>query len=477
VRGGLAAKSMIGAALLATAGCDFWNNIIEDKKPARADLEIDVVDAWTGEAMQDATCYDSLQLLAIDYLGNGAYGRKDAPTGPYTITCGHKWYHDATAEVRLTESGARIVIKLARQVGATNWYPGMDVRIPDIEDTLRYPRDLDWLASPADDSGHFLYEWSFSMNTRLNHGPWQTEERQAPKEAYSPRFHAKVSAQNGILRGPETVTLKVYSLLHDPKHPELVGTDSKTIAWVANVKPTVRFSRTVFFTDSSHAVHPRWKVDCKGLRDPHNTLFDASDSDGQCRSVRLRAWNSASLPDFDTLLSCELNHFTVHLPLVDPRKVHGDTVPRVPESIDADGAEVYDNTLIAEMVDDNGERGSDTVHFRTVRNCPPTARLYVTDTKTVFSVGDSMQVKVVATDPDGWFNTIGVPWVIENSPNQYQDIRYKYNNPEANTDSFTVFIALKIPGAAQFWARVADDCEEIFETRPQSVQVGESRSP
>jgi hypothetical protein len=480
VRTGRAFRIAGAIALLAATGCDFWNNLIEETTLTRANLEVNVVDAWTGEALGEAHCHDSLSGLEIKNEGNAAYRLHDAPTGRYAVRCSTDWYHNGSADLGLTVSGARITVKLARRGGDSNWYAdaNLKVRILNSGGALRYPRDLDWSATPADDSGRFLYEWSFSVDTQLNRGPWPPHQ-QAPKVAYSPRFQKKVSLESGIVDGQEKVTLKVYSLLHDPKQPELVGSDSMLIRWAANLKPNVRFNRNVFFMDSSHFIHPRWGLGCKRIIEPHDCLFVATDSDGQCKSIRLRAVNSPSLPGFDTLLSCEQTNFKIHLPLVDPRKkTLGDTSIPVPDTINADGAEEYNNTLIADIVDDNGDRGSDTVQFRTFRNSPPTATLVLQSPKTYYSVGDSTEVRVYATDPDGWFNVIGVHSAVGDDRTQFDDTRYMPNIPhDVNSDSFKVFINFYTPGKIQIWAQVKDDCEESFDTTPQPVQVRIRQSP
>jgi hypothetical protein len=314
--------------------------------------------------------------------------------------------------------------------------------------------------------------WSFAVNKKLNRGPWPPQ-RQPPKEAYSPHFRTRISKENGIKPGPDKATLMVYSLLHDPKQPELVGSDSIDIEWVPNKLPSVQFDSIQFAIDSNGLPLLRLPVGCgeKGIR---RIRFHANDSDGQCDSLRI--WSlkgyAPSLPNFDTSLSCEMRSAEVLVSLIEPKKDDKEIL----STIGTNGAIEYDNTLIAEIVDDNGERARDTAHFRTFRNVPPEGTLEAPDEK-FYLVGDSVPFTVHAHDPDGFFSAIFVSWVGTDS-NQYFGNRYMSNISRLKNDAeFTEYVKFNEAESTQFWATLADNCSETYETPRRGVHVAGSKPP
>lgn len=474
MRIGWAFRIAAAVALFGAMGCDFWSNLFEEQTLTRGDLEIDVVDAWTGEALGDAHCKDSLGLLRIKNDGNGAYRQKDAPTGSYVISCGHTWYHDEAAEISITGAGARTVVKLARRVGKGNWYNDnlRKVAINSPGGVIRFPKDLDWEATPKDDSGRFLYVWSFAENEKLNSAPWPPLS-QPPKEAYSPHFRTMISKENGIKAGPDRVTLKVYSLLKDPNTPELVDSPSLAIEWVENKNPTVRFSTTVFNSDSS-GLHPQWSVACEGLKYKHNALFEAFDPDGKCKAIRIWSYDAPSLPGFDTILACDRQ--LVNLPLVDPKFLPGEPPHR--SGLTANGAEMYDNTLIAEIVDDNGESGRDTVHFITFRNIVPNVSMTVFGgNKDFYRVGDSVEVEVVAHDTDGWLKSIYIPWSSDSSWDQGAKNMERTIPFHTVKDSLRAFVHFSTTGFTRIWGEANDNCDEPSNADRFKYEVRPALSP
>jgi hypothetical protein len=364
-------------------------------------------------------------------------------------------------DLSLTGAGARIAVKLARKGGAGNWYSdsGYQVAIPHPGGLIRFPKDLDWLATPTDDSGRLAYEWTFVNNPQLNRGHW-APHTQLPKIAYAPRFRATASKQNGINTGPDTVILNVYSFLYNPKEPEWVGSDTVPIEWVQNRPPMVNFLE-------ASLVGSRFKVGCgKTIK---KLLLDGSDSDGDCRLLRIFSVNAPSLPKFDTLLSCLPDTAELQLTFEEPLGIPG--------IIGTDGAEEYENTLIAEIVDDNGEKGRDTVHLRTYRNVPPTAIMVMDTLKDAYLVGDTAKFKVTAHDTDGSFNNIYVSWAKTNN-NQSLRIEYMSDVPRGNYVKFSGSLRFFQPeSSTQIWATVVDECNGKFQTQPIGVGVYESRPP
>lgn len=453
--------AIAATALLAAVGCDFWNNLIDEKTLSHGDLTVRVVDAWTGETLRGGECKDSLRGIDLAPDQDGAFRLRGGSTGPYAIRCGHEWYWDKEADVGLTASGADLTLKLARQ-GGTSWYPDTGrVSLPrNAAGVVRYPLDLDWVATPTDDSGRFIYEWNFLHNRQFLDRGHLRPHVPLPKNAYSPRYHVPIPAEGGVQEGPDTVILNVYSLLRDPKEPEWVGSDTIPIDWVRNLKPIVKF-------DSASFSNRRYKVGCQ---QPKKQISLANyDLDGVCKSLHL--WSTASsysLPGFDTFLSCETYKTSIYLPLVEPGK-GTDAINGL------DGAEEFENTLIAEIADDNGEKSRDTITFRTFRNVPPFARITAPG-RARYLVGDSIPVELEAHDTDGTFSDMYIRWYGVGTKQTMGTENDTLIQP-GNRANFPAVVRLWAADSVEYWGWVKDNCAESFETPHRSVWVYESRPP
>jgi len=434
------------AVLLAAGGCDYWDNLVDNKTLTRADLELKVVDAWTDEALAGASCRDSLQSVSITTDEKGVFRIVAGATGQYAFTCSHEWYFDSVVNVHLTKEGAHVVAKLARR-GLADWYPQAEVfrqvGIPRPDGSvIRFPLDLDWQATPTDTTGRFRYEWTFLHTDRLNHGRW-VDHIQLDPESYSPRFRPRASTETGVQAGPDTVILKVYSLMAmSQTGGYLVGTDSMPFEWVRNIKPVIHFKAPF---DSNP---PTFKVGCGNEAVFARVNIQGSDSDGQCAKIEF--WtpngNAPSVGKIDTILSCEEPSHSIRLRLTRP-----------PGS---DGSEEYENTLFAEITDNNGEKGRDSVTFKTYTNSLPRGGGFIVNPRDAYFVGDPITFEVHGKDTDGgiqqleiqWTNpspsddsTISVPW---ESPN------FPFNDSEAH--SFTNIFSK--PGKYLSVGKAIDNC-------------------
>jgi len=393
--------------LLASGGCDYWNNLVEEKTLTRADLEVTVVDAWTGELSKDADCRDSLSGAGLTADGQGHYRIQGGSTGLYEIRCDHIWYYPGVTKVHLGKVGAHDTVKLARrgveetsQGKVENWYPDTlrRVLIPKLENGyVRFPTDLDWQVRPWDTTGRFRYEWTFRSATTLNHGHLAGKE-QLDQESYSPRFRARVPAERVVREGKDTAILTVYSLLNGGQAGYPVGSDTLYFEWIRNLKPFIHFIEP---TDSTP-----YKVGC-GSEPVVHVLLEAGDLDGRCVSRKYWAANAPSVRLKDSILTCEVLPFT--LPLSRPTQ-SGILQP--------DHSEIFGNTLYAEIIDDNGEKSIDSVTIITHTDAPPTDTLRIKHDSAAFYqvngtyfVGEPVTFEIKGRDTDGGITRMDIKWI------------------------------------------------------------------
>jgi hypothetical protein len=431
------------------------------------------VDAWTGDALQGATCRDSLRGLDIKYGGNGAYTLPEAPTGRYAIRCGHVWYHDGSAETGLTGAGARIVVKLARRGGA-DWYSdsGRTVALPEFKNgPIRFPIGLDWQVSPADDSGRFWYEWIFSHTPGLDRGR-QEGNQELPKIAFSPRFRDTASLGKGVREGPDTVILNVRSLLNGAKNPYLVASDTVAFSWVQNRKPTIKF------TGNPGSL----PLNC-----PEQTILKrhvsvtAKDTDGTCETIHVWAIDAPAIAQFDTVkkdyvvtgrmdttFGCGTGQHTLDLFLGPPSQA-GRPHP------DVTGSWEYDVKLAAEATDDNGEKGRKIDSFVTYTNAPPTGALRLQQTN--YYENDSIPILDSGFDADGNISRLTLYWqgkkdstfesldflIDENPPTH--SAKHRWDISLSKADSFTV------------WTRILDGCFGIYDSPKLKLTIEKDFPP
>jgi hypothetical protein len=467
VRLAKAAGTAAAAVLLAGAGgCDYWNNLVEEKTAARADLEVKVIDAWTGEPLAGAACRDSLRGASATADDQGVFRIEGASTGQYEFTCGHPWYFDGAAKAHLTKNGAHAIVKLARK-GLSDWYrdSSRTVAIPlPRNGSVRIPLDLDWGATPWDTTGKFRYEWTFLHSPRLNLGQSRGDEPLDPK-AYSPRFRRRASQDMGIQAGPDTAILKVYSLLDGSRSGYLVGSDTVPFEWVQNRKPYIRF------LDQWKSEVRQYKVGCANeLPSPPIVGLKAGDSDGVCASLRFRSLSAPSL-SIDTPMACVASpNYVYRVPLRFQR-------PSVPGEQNEIGQYVYDNTFIAEITDDNGEKAWDTLLIQTKTNAAPkvvTARL--PSGRASYLQSEPVTFEVKGKDTDGPIKRLELSWTGDSGVGGF-DV---WENPDpAFGDSlgYRFTESFSQPGVVTWQARVIDACNDTGSMDGTSLFIRQNHPP
>ncbi len=434
------------AVLLAAGGCDYWDNLVDNKTLTRADLEVKVVDAWTGEALAGAACRDSLQAVTATTDEQGVFRLLAGATGQYAITCSHEWYYDGAVNIHLTRAGAHAVAKLARRGEAENWYPELyrQVHIPRPDEGVRFPTDLDWQVMPFDTTRHFRYEWTFRVAKALNHGHLNRDE-QLDSESFSPRFRTRATEEKGVQEGMDTAILTVYSLLNGGQTGYPVGSDTMPFAWIRNIKPNVKL-------DSGMRLrYIQAGCDKPGIRHFESIHFAAGDPDGGCDSIRFWTINAPTVQTLDTLLPCSGNQIA-KIQMIPPRP-GADGIPN------PDGSYDYYDLFSIEITDKNGEKAQDTLTLRTHNNIPPSGwgRLLDPNPTSTYLEGDSLAFEVQGHDTDGGVERMDLIWTRDKvttipadpwfTPNESHNSTYQW------TESFTA-------GSYSSEAWIIDNCED-----------------
>lgn len=435
------------AALLAASGCDYWDNLVDGKAYSRADLEVKVVDAWTGDTLAGAPCRDSVQGVSGTSDEQAIFRIIAGATGQYNITCSHPWYYDGGVSVHLTKAGAHAVAKLARRGEPENWYqdPERQVHIsPSIDGPMRFPTKLDWQATPWDTTRHFRYEWDFKSAKSLSHGHLNHDE-QLDSASFSPHFRALATAEKVAHDGPDTVVLTVYSLMNGGQAGYPVGSASMPFQWVRNRKPYVRFDpieRTRYI-----------RAGCKKSYSLYEYVhFEAGDSDGRCDTVRFRTKTAPTLRMKDTLLTCTDDHlYYPKVEIIAPG-------PNAEGAQNGDGSYDFLNSLSVEITDDNGEKAQDTITLRTHTNVPPTGSILIPFQRQTYFVGDPITFQIQGHDTDGSIQRMELLWKRNDETAATGDPWFTPNPSHADTNRWIE--SFSTPGIYNPVGWVVDDCQD-----------------
>lgn len=374
------------AALLTVSGCDFWDNLLDEKTVAKAGVTLQLEDAWLKSQLPDAQCEDSVRSLAFTHQGAGKYSLNGVPTGKYVVKCEAPHYHPIRAGFSVPAKGAQVTLKLARKGGLADWYPdpGLRVDIATILGAIRYPTAIGLNAEPSDTTGAFRYEWEFrsagGMSQGLGEGPGGL-----PVSARSlrPYYEGLATEANGVKTGPDTVILRVYSGLDKARGEYLAGEASLTFDWVRNRLPFVDLIRT--------DADATYKVGCAAKKFFKVTVR-GGDSDGVCDSIRIYAKGvGTSFGRLDKTIGCS-SETILPLELL---------LPSPAPSMFNDQRTDFRNILYAEAIDDNGEKAVDTLTVVTYSNILPIVNLRMKSPATTYFERDYVPYFVNAYDSDG----------------------------------------------------------------------------
>lgn len=364
---------LLGMLVLLGAGCDYWDNLTDPKIVDKGGLGVVVLDAWTGDSLQFATCGDSSGSWSQRADGAGRIARPDMPTGTHTILCKCTGYFDRISKVDVKPGNAGAVKVTMARMGGDYWYPedNRRVSIRMLDGNFRFPGKMLLQAYPVDSAGIFQYEWTSSLHSNLA----------GFTESALPLFTPLQSAETVEV----TVSLRIRATLNATTYE--VGTDSQVFILNRNQLPTILLQGN--FQDSI-------KVGCK--IDPYlNFGLNTWDPDGVCQSVTLISTDpTSSLGLINETRSCGQGQSVAF-----PIKAHasGIGVPLTRE-----------NYLIVRVADDNDQYKDDTVHFTTFSSQPPNISLEQVDATDKNLPNAPLKFHVQSGGGNSGFDTLLIDW-------------------------------------------------------------------
>jgi hypothetical protein len=203
---------------------------------------------------------------------------------------------------------------------------------------------------------------------------------------------AEATSGYGVGAGEDTVCMAVFSRLSGPEGEYLVGKECRPFSWVRNKLPKVEID-----PDSNVTTY---KVGCGPNPVRPRILASDSDSDGECRTLRLFAPDTlSSLGPLNMTLACKPSQ-TISLPL---------RLPADPAE-SKNGKGQFPTILYAEVTDDNGEKSLDTLEFFTYPNVSPTAKSKFRANRNVYFPEDSVWFSLEGHDEDGPIEKLTFYW-------------------------------------------------------------------
>lgn len=397
------------AALLA-GGCDYLDNLFEEKRLDKASLTLRVEDAWLGHGLKGTEC-DAPGFPALPADEEGYIRWQEVPTGEYTITCTSPGYYPRRLPVYLGAGKSQAdTLGLARR--GDDWYPGNPFAQPKIifmGPTSHFPGKVKFTAYPFDTARPeiFQYEWSTSQ------GRPDLIKQGANLTAVLDSFpEPQVEIGFG---------LRVKATLADTTYP--VGIDSQSFLFDPNKPPRISLSY-----DTGNVI----KVGCEDAGDAMGLVVSAFDQDGECQEIRITSREQESL-NFGTLnlsFKCNLTQ-----PIFIPVKPHGG-LPASPET--------HANTLYLTAEDDNGRTSTVTAHLKTISNLHPVIELKHEDAPPRVFANTLQSFQIKAWDRDARVHSVDMDWGDgKHTPLSFQEtpldtIRWRFTHRFDSAGSYTV---------------------------------------
>ncbi|MEO6094278.1 MAG: hypothetical protein ABIW76_00905 [Fibrobacteria bacterium] len=375
-------KRLIAAGAVAgllAAGCDYWGNLVDEKKITRARVTLAVTDAWTRLPLK-AHCRDSVRGIDTETDPAGLINLTSAETGAYAFSCESDGYFPESKNMQVGSIGVAETVKMAR-MGKEHWYPGDPTRqVAFLSDaaSLRYPDSIFIPVNPSSPDGDFRFEWKFAKNTRFN---------RAYQHPLSASNFLEIFGDAGwVVPGKDTLIVTMSSRLVGREYYE-VGSDTLPIEWIRNLLPRID---TLYLTTGQTT----FRVDCDGSRDLPRLVVTAFDPDpeGTCDSVVLYTKDALSaLGRIRTVRACgDLGK--QNLPLKNP---FGEPQPGDPERI-------LKNTLYISAYDNQKERVDTSISFNSRYNALPVVKIARVDPEVSFMTHQKVRMKFdIADNEDG----------------------------------------------------------------------------
>ncbi len=382
----MAAVAAIG---LLAAGCDYWGNLVDDKKETRVLITLSVQDAWTKQPIA-ARCIDNAHGIDTSTGNAGQVKLVTAKTGTYSFSCESDGYFQALKNLEVGTSGAAGTLEMAR-MGKEHWYPGdptKQVAFHFEELNHRYPDSLIIGVNPSHPNDLFRYEWRFAKNTRFNRMFQNPNSTQA---------YLSVFVDTGtVIPGEDTLIVTMSSRLGGREYYQ-VGSDTLPVNWVRNRRP--HFD-TLYLTSAQKT----FRVDCAGAADIPRLVVTASDPDagGICDSVVLYTRDSPSgLGNIPVTRACE-DRSIFRLQLKNP---FGKPQPGDPER-------VLPNILHISAFDNNKERFDTSISFNSRFNALPIVKIARVGPEVSFLTNQKVSMKFDINDNEdgGALQALIVKW-------------------------------------------------------------------
>jgi hypothetical protein len=449
------------AAGLLAAGCDYWQNLVDDKVVTHTALDVMVLDAWTRQPLSDAVCKDAGRGLEWTTDANGRIAVSNAETGQYLVSCVSPSYHDAAIGFPLTRAGAAVAVPMARRGGA-DWYPDDVARQVGIINTKpqdpfkvqRFPSPVRMLAGPEDSLSRFLYIWKFAKASRLN--------REANSVHVTVPWYEKTAMPPDVEDGMEdTLTLIVRSRLNGKANEYEVGTYRRVFTWAKNNLPILN--------DIKH----EWNDFTVGCPEPESqplrVVFSASDIDGDCPDVRFWSADTASsLGNVDTTLLCRHSR-----PLILPLR---NTFP----TLRTDAALFLDNKLYLSATDANGGKALDSIEFRTKTNIQPTISAFIEGRPQVVFTGEEIRVHFEAHDSLQAVGLVTTIWGNGDRLDSVGETSKDYSETNAYTVRGTmshIYDKTDIQRGKSVTVRIVDKCHGVANAHAGTFDVRINSAP
>jgi hypothetical protein len=421
--------ALAAAGLLAT-GCEFLDNLTEDKVPETASLLLVVRDDWTGDSLPRATCTADHGKLSASADLEGRIAFAEVPTGSYSVVCGANSYFDRKATVQVKAgAGGSSEVRLARKPGA-EWYPGQQLRWvsiqgvwPDEDVIVRNDLNFKVEAYPRDDRKTFEYRYTVALGEHPDLDSGSSGRKVSPTVDDADWWvHLPKVGPSKNYRS-DTIFVTVSARLGDMNY--VVGSESTVVSLRGNIPPRLQ---VIFNRDNISLCNESIQVGVIG-----------EDVDGSC-SLKFSNINQYSpLGRIDTSMPC--TNAVVSFKLKNQTPVAGQVHER-------------SNTLNIIATDDLGAVTVDSIAFKTLPNHLPEVVEFKAMTAPASAVaGAVLSFRASLRDVDNAIDNIRVDW-----GDSKEELVYAFTGVGENEIVLSLTHAYTTPGNYTATLKVKNPC-------------------
>lgn len=388
---------LAASALLLFAGCDYWDNLFNQKVLDRKDLNLAVVDAFTREGIAASCTTEDLGNGEADL--NGRLSFTDVPLGKYPVRCSAPHYFPGERNAVLTAGTDHAdTVWMARMGGSEHWYPRdprreVDLKLDQISGSqafpiggnpVKAPVDLGIEAIPADTS-LFTYEWSSTWNRQLVIRMRGKATEILRTDTLPFLRDTLVDTLSVTIRTRENGVLS--NAAGDP-NPYLVGSYTRLVKFIRNRKPTLEIIGTPSLTRP---------FNCKDEEVSLIVAYRAKDPDGTCTVEMTNTDPASSLRSLPIKgKPCDGEVHREYITLLQPSKS------------DQDGN--YANVLKILARDDNRDSAVDAISFVTHVSQPPVGTISKLEDRSVFLSPMTLTFRIDAISKSSPLKSLRVDW-------------------------------------------------------------------